>query len=738
MSTLRRSVTSGLVIALAATAVGFVPIWRQLEVRAQGVLVSLRGPRAWNPDVVIVEVDEATTRELGWPLRRDTYAQVVNALAVAGAKVAAFELLFVDPAVDPHDDFLFAGAARTWGKVVLSVECLGRASDGDLLPASMPVAGPTAAHVCPSLSLPAPGLVQSVALGHVAPAPRGVVAWLEAGRRRVPALAIAALTRADGLTAAELIQAPRSISIGPRTFELTADGALIPTFRGFPSSARVSLRWVVSELQRAPPELVPASLIEAFKGKHVLIGKTAMNELLAPVAIHATLLSDLLEGETMHEAGPWVPAASVAVLVLLLTALAIRFRPALAIALAAVGLAGFAGLAVWLVGERWLISPAAPMLAGLCAFAAALAVQQRDRRQLRRAFAGSVAPRVLARLFRDPRPTLALDGAKKTVTVLVCHIKGYAGVDDALPAAEVLTVLRAYVTAVAQVVKKHEGRIDRISGEAIHAVFGDPLADDEHALRAVTAGVQLLEEETRLQQLWSGQGKKGIAIRIGVATGEVFVGDLGPAGTVAYTVLGPAVTLAARLEGKAPAGAMLVSEATYQACRARHRFHPVGGLELKGFTDPVQGWLFVGSGLEADPERHAPRLPTQAPATVRLGGATVQGVVENVSAGGLYVIAEGAVAAGDVIELEFAPSTHLAAAVTVRAEVRHVARRDDGLQGFGVRIERADAQRGEDLRHFVALYLGPQPDGEKVGSGGDTFRLELGEAYGRLIKEEPR
>ena len=78
------------------------------------------------------------------------------------------------------------------------------------------------------------------------------------------------------------------------------------------------------------------------------------------------------------------------------------------------------------------------------------------------------------------------------------------------------------------------------------------------------------------------------------------------------------------------------------------------------------------------------------------------------------------------------------APVTVRGEVRHVSRRDDGLQGFGVKIERADAQRPEDLRHFVALYLGPENEVGTYDSGADTFRIELGEAYGRLIKDDPK
>ena len=390
------------------------------------------------------------------------------------------------------------------------------------------------------------------------------------------------------------------------------------------------------------------------------------------------------------------------------------------------------------------MAPLAPLLAGLGAFAGALTLRHslraHDRQLLRSAFGSSLEPAMLERVLARPDQYLSFGGAKKNLSILVCDIKGYTGVANEVSAGQVVQLLREFLEAMTRVVKKHEGRVDKILGDGLVAVFGDPIPNDNHAVSAVTVGMQLLQEVGRLQHRWAGEGMKGIAIRLGVATGEVFVGNIGAPEKIEYTVLGPTVNLASRLEGRAPPGGMLVAEETYQACRQTFSFRAVQGLALRGFQDSYQGWLFIGRGLEGDPERIAPRLPAQAPVQVRLGDQRLTGVVENVSAGGLYVIAEGRVAAGDLLELEFAPVANLvgSAPVTVRAEVRHVERRADGTQGIGVKIERADAQRAEDLRHFVALYLGPEHDVGRFDSGADTFRLELGDASGRLIKEEPK
>ncbi len=751
LQSLTRSALIAGAIAILTVAFGWTRPWRGLEERAQALLMSARAPRPWNSQVLVIEVDDQSLRELGWPVRRDVYAQIVTTASGAGARVAAFDTFFTDPSKDPADDLTLATAAADWGQVVLAAQCVQSVAATDRMPALLATMGATPAQHCSGFQFPADKLSNSVTLAHVDPlesavgVSRGSHWWLESRGRRLPALALAAFARANGIAPADIRQEPDFFVVGASTFPVNSNATAITTHRDLPAENRRSLGWFLSELKSSP-----GSLRALLKDKYLVIGQTAAPvgaeaggaPALPRVAVQAALLSDLLEGQTMREASPATSALLVLLLIVLGVAIALRLRPALALVGVTIVLVGFLASCLWAVGQGWVVSPLGPLLGGVLAFAGALGtrlIAQRDERQLlRNAFEPYVDPSVLGQLLEDPERYLALGGAKKNLTVLFCGIKGYTGASNELSAEQVVQSLREFLEAMTQVVKKHHGRIDKVMGDGIFAVFGDPIPHPDHPRHGVTVGMEMLEEVGRLQRLWATQGKTGIAIRIGVASGEAFVGNLGAVDAkLEYSVLGPTVNLASRLEGKAPPGGMLVSEETYQACRGHYSFHSIGGLELKGFTDSTKAWLFVGSGLEGDPERFSPRLPTLAPVLIRLAGQTVPGMVENVSAGGLYVIAQATAHAGDPIELEFPPSSHLAAAVIVRAEVRHVAPRDDGQHGFGVRIERADAQRGDDLRHFVALYLGPQPDGGKVDSGGDTFRLELGEAYGRLIKEKP-
>jgi class 3 adenylate cyclase/CHASE2 domain-containing sensor protein len=756
-----RSISLGVLIALAAVLGQGTPTWRGIEERAQGVLVSLWGPRPWNSQVVVIEVDEPSVRELGSPIRREAYAQVASAAALAGARVLAFDVYMIDPSTEPEDDLALAGIAQAWGHVVLPAECVQQLAAGDPLPNSLLASGSTPAPACGALNLPAGLLRETATLAHVSvpnsPSGyfRGEYLLLESGGRRLPGLALAALARGNGVDVGDLQQRPDKVMVGNRSIPVDSSGAVLATYRGSPPEAKLSLRWLLAEMKGATADSVPASVVEHLKDKYVLLGQTAKTigdhgplitgDSQPLVYLHAAVLSDLIDGSGMREPAPWMTSLALVLLVGLLTALALTFRPLLATGVAAVLFGALGVGSVWLVGQHWLVAPLAPMLAGICALAGTVATQralyERERQLLRDAFGSYVEPAVLDRVVADPQRYLSVDGAKKQLSVLVTDIKGYTGPANDVAADQVVLLVREYLEAMSRVIKKHEGRIDKITGDGIVAVFGDPLPHPDHALRAVTGGMEMLEEVARLQARWLIEGKKGIAIRIGAATGEVVIGNVGGlTSKIEYSALGPTVDLAVRLEGKAPAGGMLVAEETYQACREKFSFRAVQGLALKGLQDAYRGWLFIGAGLEGDPQRITPRLPTQAPVAVRLGQTRVDGVVENVSAGGLYVIAEAAVNPGDLVELEFAPVAHLvgSSAVTVRAQVRHVTRREDGQQGFGVQIERADAQRAEDLRHFVALYLGPEHDVGRFDSGADTFRIELGEAYGRLIKEEPK
>jgi predicted negative regulator of RcsB-dependent stress response len=158
--------------------------------------------------------------------------------------------------------------------------------------------------------------------------------------------------------------------------------------------------------------------------------------------------------------------------------------------------------------------------------------------------------------------------------------------------------LTRYFEAMRAVVERHGGTVEKFIGDAILAAFGTPIVHEDDAIRAVRAAWEMraaLEDlNDRLEERWGVR----LAVRTGVATGEVVAGG--------GTVLGSPANLAARLQGAAAEGEILVAHDTARLVRGQIRTEPAGSLELKGFDRAVETFRLVG--LEATPRRR-PDMP---------------------------------------------------------------------------------------------------------------------------------
>ena len=114
---------------------------------------------------------------------------------------------------------------------------------------------------------------------------------------------------------------------------------------------------------------------------------------------------------------------------------------------------------------------------------------------------------------------------------------------------EVSKILNEYFTEMEPIITQYNGIINKFIGDAVMAVFGEPIQDKNHAINAVKCAYGMLQKVKELQKKWAQEGKPKIEIGIGVATGEVFVGNIGSINRMEYTVIGDTVNLASRLEG---------------------------------------------------------------------------------------------------------------------------------------------------------------------------------------------
>ncbi|MDD3437234.1 MAG: adenylate/guanylate cyclase domain-containing protein, partial [Candidatus Gastranaerophilales bacterium] len=164
---------------------------------------------------------------------------------------------------------------------------------------------------------------------------------------------------------------------------------------------------------------------------------------------------------------------------------------------------------------------------------------------------------------------LALGGKRANVTVLFADIRGFTAMSENMTAEEVSLILNEYFGGLEPIIRKYNGVINKFIGDAVMAIFGEPIQDKSHALNAVKCADEILTKVDELQKKWLREGKPKIEIGIGINTGEVFVGNIGTENRLEYTVIGDVVNLASRIESynKVYKTKFLISSTTYEKVR---------------------------------------------------------------------------------------------------------------------------------------------------------------------------
>ncbi|MGH9119164.1 MAG: ATP-binding protein, partial [Acidimicrobiales bacterium] len=175
---------------------------------------------------------------------------------------------------------------------------------------------------------------------------------------------------------------------------------------------------------------------------------------------------------------------------------------------------------------------------------------------------------------------------RRVVTVLFADLVGFTALAESRDPEEVKNLVDSAFERLAADVGAFGGRVDKILGDAVVALFGAPVAHEDDADRAVRAGMQMLHT---LSDWSAASGVSDLEMRIGINTGEVLVGSLRADGD--YTAMGDVVNIASRLQGIAAPGQVVVGPATFQATRRAVRYSALGEVEAKGRGEPVRAWV---------------------------------------------------------------------------------------------------------------------------------------------------
>ncbi len=205
----------------------------------------------------------------------------------------------------------------------------------------------------------------------------------------------------------------------------------------------------------------------------------------------------------------------------------------------------------------------------------------------------SYTPRHLAEKILTSRS--ALEGERKQVTVLFVDVSGFTSMSERLDPEDVHRLMTRAFELMLTEVHRYEGTVNQFLGDGIMALFGAPIAHEDHARRALHAALGIRKALVEYQE--ELQRKHGISfqVRQGLNTGLVVVGSIGSDLRMDYTAVGDTTNVAARLQQAADRGRILISESTDRLAEGYFYTRPLGLLQLKGKAEPVRAWEVISA-----------------------------------------------------------------------------------------------------------------------------------------------
>jgi class 3 adenylate cyclase len=198
---------------------------------------------------------------------------------------------------------------------------------------------------------------------------------------------------------------------------------------------------------------------------------------------------------------------------------------------------------------------------------------------------------------READGAAALDGERKTVTALFADLKGSTELMADLDPEEARSIIDPALKLMIDAVHRYDGYVVQYTGDGIFALFGAPLAHEDHPQRALYSALRMQDELRRYSARLVAEGGTSIQCRVGANTGEVVVRSISTGeGQTEYTPIGHTTNIAARMQAAAPVGSIAVSDATRRWCEGYFAFRSLGPTRLHGVQDSVEVHEVTGLG----------------------------------------------------------------------------------------------------------------------------------------------
>jgi class 3 adenylate cyclase/DNA-binding response OmpR family regulator len=217
-------------------------------------------------------------------------------------------------------------------------------------------------------------------------------------------------------------------------------------------------------------------------------------------------------------------------------------------------------------------------------------VKEQEKQNIRDLFGRYVSPAVVDRLVQGI-DDLALGGKRHEVTVLFADIRGFTSFSENMPSERLVEILNQYLALAVEAVLSEEGTLDKFMGDAVMALFNVPLAQSDHALRAVRTAVAMQQAMVNFNA--TSTDSSCLSFGIGLHMGQAVVGNIGTAQQMNYTAVGDTINLAKRLQERAKGGQIILSQAVYDMVKEHVVVEDLGPIAVKGRIAEVHSYLLI-------------------------------------------------------------------------------------------------------------------------------------------------
>ncbi len=202
-------------------------------------------------------------------------------------------------------------------------------------------------------------------------------------------------------------------------------------------------------------------------------------------------------------------------------------------------------------------------------------------------------PKELLAKLEAARDRGDVEGERRVVTMLFCDVQGSTAAAEQLDPEEWHEIMNSVFEHIIPPVYRYEGTVARLMGDAILAFFGAPIAHEDDPLRAVLAGLDILDDIQDHRREVKREWGLDFDLRVGINTGLVVVGEVGSDLRMEYTAMGDAINVAARMEQTAQPGTIQVTSETYRMVAPWIEASGPDDVEVKGKADPIQAYRVV-------------------------------------------------------------------------------------------------------------------------------------------------